>query len=77
MGLYKLNPVDPQLESAWFQPLKLKCDFLVSNFAVKLNLYRYTTVGVVGGESSATGIVDPRRGCTLITGSPRGAVGPL
>jgi hypothetical protein len=20
-GLYKLNPVDPQLETAWFQPL--------------------------------------------------------
>ena len=22
-GLYKLNPADPQLESAWFQPLSL------------------------------------------------------
>ena len=43
-GLYKLNPVDPQLESAWFQPLKLKCDFLVSKFAFKFNLYRYTWV---------------------------------
>ena len=23
-----LNPVDPQLESAWFQPLNVKCDLL-------------------------------------------------
>jgi hypothetical protein len=23
VGLYKLNAVDPQLESAWFQPLSL------------------------------------------------------
>jgi hypothetical protein len=23
VGLYRLNPVDPQLESAWFQPLNL------------------------------------------------------
>jgi hypothetical protein len=30
VGLYNLNPVDPQLESAWFQPLNLKCDILVS-----------------------------------------------
>jgi hypothetical protein len=29
VGLYKLNAVDPELESAWFQPLNLKCDILV------------------------------------------------
>jgi hypothetical protein len=23
VGLYKLNPADPQIESAWFQPLNL------------------------------------------------------
>jgi hypothetical protein len=23
VGLYKLNGVDPELESAWFQPLRL------------------------------------------------------
>jgi hypothetical protein len=40
VGLYKLNAVDPWLESAWFQPLNLKCDFL----AFKFNLYRYATV---------------------------------
>jgi hypothetical protein len=40
--LYKLNKVDSKLESAWFQPLKLKYDFLVSKFALKLNVYRYT-----------------------------------
>jgi hypothetical protein len=41
VGLCELNPVDPQLESAWFQPLSLKCDILVSKFAFKCNLYRY------------------------------------
>jgi hypothetical protein len=37
-----LNAVAPQLESAWFQPLKLKCGFLVSIFA--FNLCRYNAV---------------------------------
>ena len=41
VGLDELNAVDPELESAWFQPLNLKCDFLVSYFAFKSNLYRY------------------------------------
>jgi hypothetical protein len=27
-----------------FQTLNLKCDFLVSNFAFKFNLYHYTLV---------------------------------
>jgi hypothetical protein len=34
------NPVDPQLESVWFQPL-LSNEKLVSKFAFKCNLYRY------------------------------------
>jgi hypothetical protein len=42
-GLYKLNAVDPQLESAWFQqPLRtyeVKTRFQA--FAFKCNLYRY------------------------------------
>jgi hypothetical protein len=42
-GLYKLNSADPELESAWFQPLNLKYDILVSKFAFKINLYRYNT----------------------------------
>ena len=41
MGLCKLNSVDPQLESARFQPLSLSSDTLVSQFASKVNLYRY------------------------------------
>jgi hypothetical protein len=28
-----VNAVDPELESAWFQPLKLQCDLLVSKLA--------------------------------------------
>ena len=46
VGLYKLNAVDPQLESTWFQPLNRKCDLLVSKFAFNLNLCRY----VVGNK---------------------------
>jgi hypothetical protein len=30
------------LESAWFQPLNLKCDILVSKLAFKCHLYRYS-----------------------------------
>jgi hypothetical protein len=42
-GLCKWNAVhlvDPQLESAWFQPLNLSSEKLVSHFAFKCNLYR-------------------------------------
>jgi hypothetical protein len=51
-GLYKLNAVDPQLESTRFQPLNLsseklvsrfeKLPKLVSKFAFKCNLTHYT-----------------------------------
>ena len=34
------------VDSAWFQRLKLKCDELLSSFAFKFNLRRYTT-GVI------------------------------
>jgi hypothetical protein len=39
----KQNSVDPWLERAWFQPLSLKRDILVSKFAFKCNLYRYSS----------------------------------
>ena len=42
VGLYTLNPVDLQLQSARFQPLHLSSESLVSKFAFKCNLYRYT-----------------------------------
>jgi WD40 repeat protein len=48
VGLYKLNSVYPQLESARFQPLNLECDVLVSNFTFKFSLHRYTE-GKAGG----------------------------
>jgi hypothetical protein len=35
--------IDPELESAWFQTLNLKCDFLVSKLSSKCNLYCYIT----------------------------------
>jgi hypothetical protein len=38
VGVYKLNSADPQLETAWFQPLSLKCENPVSKFAFKLQL---------------------------------------
>jgi hypothetical protein len=31
------------LKDAWFQPVNLKCDLLVSKFAFKCSLYRYDT----------------------------------
>jgi hypothetical protein len=42
-----LHSVYPAPENAWFhsQPLKLKCDFLVSKFALKwVNVHRYPKV---------------------------------
>jgi hypothetical protein len=67
--LYKLNSVDPELESAWFQlegawfqPLSLKCNFLVSNFAFEwVNLCGSTPwCGCSTGLSARR----PRWGCT-------------
>jgi hypothetical protein len=38
-----LNPVVTRsLKAPGFNPWNLKCDFLVSNFAFKFNLYRYS-----------------------------------
>jgi hypothetical protein len=34
--------VQVEFSSPWFQPLKLKCDFLVSNVGFEFNVYRYT-----------------------------------
>jgi hypothetical protein len=45
-GLSNLDRVYPQLESAWFQPLSLTCDVLVSKFAFKFNVYRYALAGL-------------------------------
>jgi hypothetical protein len=41
LGGPKNHASTPQLESAWFQPLNLKCDILVSKFAFTFNLCRY------------------------------------
>jgi hypothetical protein len=41
VGRCKLNPIDPQLESARFQPLSLSSEKLVSKFAFKFNLRHY------------------------------------
>jgi hypothetical protein len=46
VGLCKFNQVDSALQSAWFQPLNLSSEFLVSKFAFKFNLYRYI-VGIL------------------------------
>jgi hypothetical protein len=39
------------LKGAWFQPLSLSSDFLVSMFAFKFNLYRYTEADQVFAET--------------------------
>jgi hypothetical protein len=49
VGLYKLNPVEPQLESAWFQPLKLKCDILVSKLCFQIQIVPLNSGGVAVG----------------------------
>ena len=44
--------VDPQLESAWFQPLNLKCDILVSSlWFVKCNWRRYAREPKLGNAA--------------------------
>jgi len=37
VGRCKLKPVEPSVESACFQLLKLKCHTVVSSFAVEVN----------------------------------------
>jgi hypothetical protein len=59
----------------WFQPLNLKCDFLVSEFAFKFNLYRYRKgdgAGVHGRPRHVVGLfklhsIDPERERRLVT----------
>jgi hypothetical protein len=42
VGLYTLQAVDPQLESAWFHPpSSLSSENLLSQFAFKFNVVRY------------------------------------
>jgi len=45
VGRCRLNPIEPRVESAWLQRLKLNCDEQVSSFAFNFNLRRYN-----GGE---------------------------
>ena len=47
-----MNAADPWLESAaWFQPLRLKCEILVSTFAFKwVHLCRYTEAVTITSE---------------------------
>jgi hypothetical protein len=72
VGLCKLNYIDPQLESDWFQPSNLSNGNRVSKFAFKCNLYRYRPGGAVGrvahsGHQHRRGprvgaLVEPRAG---------------
>ena len=49
-----LKQVEPRVESAWFNCLKLNCDQLVSSFDFKFKLRRYTKVSYAR-ESSTDG----------------------
>jgi hypothetical protein len=57
---------NPQLESAWIQPLNLKCDIPVSKFAFTFNLYRSSAAHeyLVGGNSPLALL--PLRGWALV-----------
>jgi hypothetical protein len=44
---------DPWLETAWFQPLKLKCDILVSKFALSNSTCTATPRGAAGHRRGA------------------------
>jgi hypothetical protein len=60
VGVCNLNPVYPQLETAWFQPLNLlKYDFMISQFAAfKCNNFVPLQLGPVGaGRASRWGLV--------------------
>ena len=62
VGLYKLNPVDAvALESAWFQPLNLSTEILVSKFAFKFNLYHYASGAGRGAAAAGAGAQGARR----------------
>ena len=64
MGLYKSSSVDPELETTRFQPLRLSSNILVSKFAFKVNLRRYTLGGETGREEDAAAEDDELRGLT-------------
>jgi NAD-dependent DNA ligase len=56
VGLYKLNSVYPftrSFKAPGFNPCTLKCDLLVSIFAFKCNLYRYTAVAEAEAAAAA------------------------
>jgi hypothetical protein len=68
VGLYKLNPVDPQLESAWFlQPLNLSSEKLVSILCFQIRLvplrrgYRNGREHLLGVRGTAPAVVAPPR----------------
>jgi hypothetical protein len=42
VGLYKLNPVDPELESAWYQPLSLSSEKLVLKVCFQIQVLTST-----------------------------------
>jgi hypothetical protein len=45
VGMYTLQQLTRSSKAPGFKPWNLKCDHLVSNFAFKSNLYRYTAGG--------------------------------
>ena len=55
----------PMLKPPGTRHLKLKCDILVSTFAFKFNLRRYTTVAVAAGVAGFDSIMVGRCGLTV------------
>jgi katanin p60 ATPase-containing subunit A1 len=65
--VYKLNELAPQLETAWFQPLSLSSEKLVSKFSCKLVVYRYKEAVImpVKYPQFFHGLLEPWKGILL------------
>ena len=49
----QVDNIKPQIKSAWFQRLRLKCDEPLSNVAFEFNLRRYTKAAMASSLPSA------------------------
>jgi len=64
----QVNPIKPRLKPPGDERLKLKCDILLSTFAVKFNLRRYTLAQpAVGCKRRLSAVLELDGGCSAHT----------